>query len=179
VRKARLLRDTPFFVNGCDGAELVDKQQIFLVLAGLKPVAEVASNHQETFAAVRKTVADDPRAVGAFLESLDLACAVWPAPHFNATMAAVALTPGLVKAYRKALMRDDPLPIGRLLGYPETAVRAFAENHSVPIMEQEQFEQQEDVEWPFVPFRFSHDHWRDEAEVARKWYAILRQYDLG
>lgn len=175
MRKANVLKGSPLFVGTCEGAELVDKQQIFLVLAGVKPVAEACSAHLERTNDGQEYVADDEREVGGFLKSLGLEYSLWQAAHFPGTMAAVSLKPELVRKYSEA---KGSKRIGALFGYPKTAVEAFEKNDCMSADEQDLREREAKLGWEFVPFRFSREHWRDEAEVARQWYVTLEKYGL-
>lgn len=176
MQKASALKDSSLFVGTCEGAELVDKQQIFLVLAGEKPVAEACSAHLERTSTGQEYVADDEREVGRFLESLGLSYSLWQAKHFPGTMAAVSLRPELVHEYREA---KGGKAVGALLGYPKTAVEAYAKNNCLPIDEQEMREREAGIGWDFVPFRFSRKYWREEAETAKRWYDILKNYRMN
>jgi hypothetical protein len=162
-----------FFAGTTDAAALTDKQAVFLVVAGAKPVAEAASGHWLTTASGRAVVADDPKAVANFLKSLGLAYQI--SGDGQATVAAVALRPDLVQAYLDA--RGD-FAIGQLLGYPETAIAAYAQGDCLTIPEQEAAQQTAGMPPDFLPFRFSRDHWQEELLVATDWFELLRTYGL-
>lgn len=174
--KARRLKDSPFFVHPSDGAEMVEKWEIFLVLAGYKPVSEVASGHWIDVPGGRRTVPDDPELVGAFLQELGLA---YHLSNFDdhATDAVVAVTPELVEQYMES---SGSSAIGTLFGYPASAVRAFAvgESNLLSHKEQERYEAEAGLPEVFVMFRLSRKHWRDELNVVKKWYEVLREAGL-
>ncbi|SRR6266496_1519111 len=134
-RQARLLRESEYFVWPIEDASMAAKQDIFLVLAGLKPVSETTSGHWVPHPGGQRTVADDPKEVGRFLESLGLAYHL--AGDERGTDAVVALRPELVEEYVRA---DDSSSVGRLFGYPESAVAAFVKGECMPVDEQERIE---------------------------------------
>ncbi len=86
---------------------------------------------------------------------------------------------------KEAQEKQDYVTMGRLFGYPETAVQAFKKGMEtermedfVIVNEKEWFEtlpeeekkplSQEGV-LDFLIFRLSKEHWREELEVLRKW----------
>ncbi len=172
--KARRLLASPLFVGPTDAA-LSEKQTIFLVLAGLKPVAEAASGHWVADAHGRHTEPDDPAAVAMFLDSLGLAYRLSQDEH--ATDAMVSLQPSLIE--QSAAAANDLVSMGRLFGYPATAVEAFGRDHCLPADEQERVEQDAGLDAGFfVGFRFSTQHWQEELAVLQQWNAVLRAYGL-
>lgn len=177
LEAARRLKESPFFVNPSDGVPLVDKQQIFLVLAGYKPVSNVSSGHWVASPAGRRTVADDPNQVGAFLTSLGLAYHLWRFDD-HATNAVVALKPELVAHY---LDSSDTSTSGRLFGYPDSAVKAFTlgEEALLAPSEQEQCERERDLPDGLACFRLSRAHWADELAVVQQWHTTLRAASLA
>ncbi|HEV2403006.1 MAG TPA: hypothetical protein VGS08_02285 [Candidatus Saccharimonadales bacterium] len=184
AEQARLLLASPYFVGTQDGALLAEKQPIFLVLAGLKPLAEASSGHRETTANGRHTAFDDPAAVGSFLRSLGLHYRLRHDEH--ATDALVALQPGLLDKYEQAAA-DDVTTTGELFGYPKTAVTAMGtyvqtgnETVLLPVQEQDDIERKAGLrDTYFVNFRFSRDHWKDELAICQHWYEVLRTYGLA
>lgn len=177
AEKARILLASQYFVGTQAAARLVEKQQLFLALAGLKPVAEATTGHLAPMPGGWHTVYDDPAAVGAFLDSLGLQHRI---RHDEVgTDALVSLDAVLLEKYQQASQRDDAATIGELFGYPATATAAFIANQCMSIEEQERIEQKA---WPaddFYPnFGFSQDHWQDELAVCQRWYAALRLYGM-
>ena len=173
AHKATLLRDSPYFVHPSEGVELIEKQSILLVLAGLKPVAEVLSGHWVRTSTGRTTMADDPQEVGVFLKSLGLTYHLSVDEHV--TKALVALRPELVDEY---LRSSGSAAVGKLFGYPESAVTAYAAGTCMPGDQQEKIEQNEGLDEFIVQFRFSQDNWHDELKVARHWQNVLDTYGL-
>jgi hypothetical protein len=179
VRKAELLKHSEFFVGTTDGAPLVEKQQIFLVLATVKPLSSVMTGHwvpttEDGRVIGRHTVGDDPKEVKAFLDSLGLASKV--AFEGYATTAVVTNRPGLLSEYQHA---TDSVAVGRLFGFPETAIAAFAGATCMDTEEQHRIEKEAGIP-DFVPtFRFSRDHWCEELSTVKEWSELLHAYGLG
>lgn len=174
VDKARTLRKTVLFVDPSEGSELIHKQAIFLVLAGLKPVSEVSSGHWAYTSEGRHTVADDPATVEQFLSMLGLTYDLEALDYV--TNATVALTRETLDAYEGRAPGSGPA--GQFLGYPDTAITAFVENCCVSREKQDRIEKKEQIDDYAVPFRFSEDHWRAEVLVARQWRDTLAAYGL-
>ncbi len=171
--KVQQLKQSQFFVGTQRHAPYAEKQSIFLVLAGLKPVGEAFSGHWVPTATGRRTIADDPKQVGAFLESLGLSYSLQS--YENRLEAVVALRPELVNEYRQP--DRDSSTAGRLFGYPETAVLAFASGDLLPNEEQDKVEEEAGVD-VISTFRFSRNHWPDELAVVKRWYEAMKRYGL-
>ncbi len=174
AHKAKLLRLSNLFVDPAEGSALVHKQNIFLVLAGLKPVSEASSGHWLTTASGRHTVADDPEEVGRFLESLGLTYDLHK--KYYVTNAVVALTKKVLDRYLGRTSGSGPA--GHLLGYPDTAVTAFIHDECMTMDEQDRVEEGADLHGYIVPFRFSLAHWQTELAVVRQWRDTLMVYGL-
>lgn len=175
-RKAKLLRETALFDGSPLGQPLLEKQLIFLVLAGLKPVAEVASGHWEEVKGGRKTVADDPLEVGTFFKQLGLSYSL-SSFDGHATDAVVALHQHLIKEYRQA---RGATAVGRLFGYPETAVRAFEAGGDalLSLPEQEQLEHDAGLPDGLTHFCLSRQHAGEELAVVKNWHTALQAVGL-
>lgn len=172
-KKAQKLRAAKLFVGGSDLDLMTSKQNIFLALAGLKPVGEASSGHWHITENGRDSVADDPKEVAAFLDTLGL--------HYQlrsdevATDALVALRQADLDAYSS--VHNDHRKTGIFLGYPATAVEAFVDNTCIPGDEQAKIMEAAGIK-SFFPFRFSQDHWREELPVIKSWYTTLKKYQL-
>lgn len=70
LAKAKRLRESAYFVGTTDASIDLDRQLIFLVLAGRKPLAEVVSARLVPSGTGRRAVGDDPEAVGEFCDRL-------------------------------------------------------------------------------------------------------------
>ena len=168
--KIEILRNSPLFINPSDDYAMNEKQQILLVLTGHKPVSEVASGHWEPTETGRQTVPDDSTKVSELLESLGLAYHLRPSEH--ALDVTVSLDPALVTEYEQA---DEATNVGRLFGYPETAIAAYGTDDIMPIDEQDKITEEAGLgDWS--PFRFSRDHWQDELALTQEWYGVIQQY---
>lgn len=128
---AQQLKASPFFASTTDAKPWLEKQPIFLVLAGVKPVAEASSGHWVPTPDGRRTVHDNPAAVGALLDSLGLAYRLRHDDYATDTL--VSSRPELLDAYEVAAAADDQAKIGELFGYPATAVMAFAHHPEHPL----------------------------------------------
>lgn len=183
VQKSKILRDSTLFTYPIEGEELVEKQSIFLVLAGLKPLSEANSGHWELTPDGRRTVFDNPKKVGAFLDSLGLRYTLRHDEH--ATTALISLKKELLDTYERAGTFPEPrvyIEIGKLFGYPETATAAFAQFDEKQLLsndDQDRVEQEGGLsDRYFVNFRFSKAHWQEELAVCLHWQEVLKLYDL-
>jgi hypothetical protein len=176
-RKARLLRDVPLFEDK-DGA-YHQKRVLFLVLAGAKPVGHAVSGHMVRTGDFGHSVADHPQLVSEFLKSLGLECSVSKSAIVGATDAVVSLDRDVLARYGQAA-DGDHATVGRLLGYPETAVAAFAAGaqHLLSIEEQRKRETDAGVDPSIVMFRLSKQHWPSELAVAARWQRLLEAAGL-
>lgn len=174
--KARLLINSPLFDGTPLGHPVLEKQLIFLVLAGLKPVAEVTSGHWVEVERGRKTVADDASEVSTFLKLLGLSHSL-SSFDGHATDAIVALRPHLIEEYRQA---KGAMAVGRLFGYPETAVQAFEAGGEalLSLAEQEQLEREAGLPDGFTHFCLSREHAVEELAVVKGWYTVLQAVEL-
>lgn len=175
LHKARLLRESQFFVDPTGDGTNYEKQNLFLVLAGVKPVGEAASGHWVSTAEGRRTVADDPQAVGEFLASLGLA---YHLSSFDghATDALVAIDQGMLAEYLRADAAHDVAAVGRLFGYPQTAATAFAADSEDQLLNPEEADRrtvESGLDPMQVGFRLSKAHWADELKTAMHWQALL------
>ena len=60
-QKAQLIRGSDLFSNSSEKCPLAEKQNLFLVLAGLKPLAFITSSHLiEVAGGAKAPEADDP-----------------------------------------------------------------------------------------------------------------------
>jgi len=106
----------------------------------------------------------------------------------------VAQNKEIISEAHKAEARGDHETLGKLYGFPETAVKAFAEAAKNPEKEKELlFEDQKDFLnslseeerkqiakerlLGFFDFRLSKAHWREELETVRRWKRALEEED--
>lgn len=173
-KQAHLLKKSRYFVGtGTSELELLwEKQLIFLVLAGMKPVSEVYSCHWVDVPKGQEAVGDNLSEVRGFLDTLGLAHYVFDSD--GTTMAVVARVPQLVQDYVEA---EQESRRGLLFGYPATAVQAFVAGDSLMETQQDQFLQAEGL--PNSPFALSREHYRGEIALLHRWQDILRSYGLS
>jgi len=166
------LRASRSFCGLTDAYPLSEKQALFLVVAGCKPVAEATSGHWVDTAEGRESIADDPREIAGFLESLGLAYSL-KSDDFG-TDAAVARTAETLQEFVAA---QDAATVGRLFGYPETAVAAYQRNDLLSEEEQAPVERQAGL--PDISFfRLSRHNWEAELRTVQAWCHVLGEYDL-
>ena len=170
---AQELLASEYFRGTTDLAPLLDKQLLLLTVAGVKPVSTVESGHWVPTSTGRQTLPDDPAKVGHFLASLGLAHRISTDQH--ATRAVVSLSPDLIQQYGQA---RDPVTLGRLYGFPETAIAANASGSCMELEEQRALLERAGVPEEFSPFCFSHPHWRDEMTVVEQWVDLLASCGL-
>lgn len=166
------LRESRFFCGLTDLYALSEKQALFLVVAGCKPVAEATSGHWVETAEGRKSVADDPREIAGFLESLGLSYSL-KSDDFGID-AAVARTAETLQEFVAA---QDAATVGRLFGYPETAVAAYQRNDLLSEDEQATVERKAgllDISF----FRLFGQNWETELRTVQAWYQVLGKYGL-
>lgn len=159
------------FTSQIDNRPFANKQGLFLVLAGCKPISQVGSSHWEMTAVGRKSVGDDPMTVEQFLISLELSYDIEPNPYV--TIATVAKTPDLIQQFKSSRAAAS---VGQLFGYPETAVKAFETKKLLSTEEQEGVEK--DAGITIDCFRFSQKFWCDEIKIVLKWQAVLAKYGM-
>jgi hypothetical protein len=169
---AQILKTSPYFNGRSPEVPHVQKQMIFLALSGDK----LASNAIDIDTTASAHVDDTQK----LLTNIGL--------HHHV----VARDDGSVEAFVSrdphapellAQSENTPLLFGLLLGFPATAVQAFAdEENSAALMdfdaERELFAQH-DVPYDEMPtFRLSAQHGEEEILVMKRWWQTLREYDL-
>lgn len=165
------LRKTNLFVGTGDETWSIDKQYIFLTLAGLKPVSEVVSGHWEPTPTGRTSVADSMEEVSDFLTSLGLFFK--PTLYKSYVLADIARSDELLEEYRVASETGDTATVGRLHGFPLTAVDAYAAGTSMDIRKQDE------LKVDHVGFRLSPDHYEEEIAAVAPWQELLKEYGLA
>lgn len=185
ANKAEQLLESPYFVVD-NGASLYEKQLIFYVLAGIKPVSEVGSYHMEWLSPTYgESRGDDQAEVAAFLASLGLHYA-FKLPYDGTVT--VSLREELIRAAQAIDIHGDEATIyrkyGELYGYPKTAVDAAVAEWAydrpslLSIEEQRQIEDKSGLPRDSFIFRFSKADWKEELETVRQWYAVLTAYGM-
>ena len=140
-------------------------------------MGEALSGHIQRIGNAGKAFADDSLQVAEFLTTLGLYFDLSDSDK-SVTQALVSLDPLLLVRYREA--EDDQATIGRLFGYPETAIKAFAEGEDklLPVEEADIHISEAGLSHSFVGFRLSKAYWREELAVVRQWQEILLAYGL-
>jgi len=176
--QAHMLKDSNLFVNPSEGMSLLEKQKIFLVLAGRKQVTEVYSGHWEQLSPnERRTVADDPKEVAALLDALGLSYRLQPQEHTIA--ATIALDQTVLDHYFDIASRsNNDLELGKLFGYPQTAAEGFIQNKHLDTATQDKVIAAAGLPDYFATFFLSTDHYQEEIATLKEWYSLLEQYGL-
>lgn len=174
---AEAIRNTSLFTGTTEADRMFEKYLLFLVAAGLKPAAWVASVHKvEVAPGVKHPVPDDEEQVKQFLDALGL--------HYSISVENDFLTAKVARTEAElvAAQSDDPAVFGRAMGYPETAVTAYIEGHdSISDEERAQLaeEQYGDRTYgTFAFFRLSRQHAKAELAVSKQWYDALKTYGM-
>lgn len=173
LEQAYQIRQSHYFVGTSDLALLTDKQCLLLTLAGKKPVSEIASGHWETTSTGRSSKPDSVDEVAIFLESLGLSYALTEDHH--ATQAIVGTTSDDVDLFQQS---SNTVQIGHLLGYPDSAVQAFASGKSLSSEAQEAALRKAGIPLSFSPFRLSETFWEQEMLVIVDWFGVVKEYGL-
>lgn len=177
ARKAKLLKASGHFINHTELAPLIEKQSIFLVLAGKKPVSQATSSTWVKTDYGAHAEPDDTRELQEFLGSLGLAYRLSSDDY--TTNALVSLEPGKLDDYIAAEEADDMAAVGRLFGYPQTAIEAFARDDCMEPDEQDKLIEAAGISVVIPSFRFSKTHAQQELAILKDWYQTLKQYDLA
>jgi hypothetical protein len=176
AQSAMILRESTHFVGHAELAPLIDKQSIFLVLAGKKPVSEATSSRWIETERGAYAEPDDVHELQAFLDSLGLASYIRTGEF--STNALVSFDPANLDAYLVAEKTDNAIAIGRLFGYPQTAAEAFIHDASLDMEQQDALLEAAGIPLMMPTFRFSVAHAQQELAVQEDWYRTLAQYDL-
>lgn len=173
-RKAKALLGSPFFTNNVDQGYLVDKQCIFLTLCGKKLVSEAASGKWIATKDGGHTEPESEAELSTFLSSLGLAYSLRSDEY--ATNALVSFDQNKIAEYEQA--GDDWVKVGKLFGYPMTAVNAFGKDTILENDKQDALMKKAGLPLYMPQFRFSQAHASEEIEVLKDWYTILKKYNL-
>ncbi len=78
----------------------------------------------------------------------------------------------------EAVFQKDTYKTGILMGYPETAVKAFVEKKYIRNVEGEEKLSDEilnDPEHKFLNFRLSRDNWQEEFKTVKEWARVIKE----
>jgi len=173
-QKAEHLKKSLLFVRHEEGVTLSEKQDIFLVLAGIKPVSFVCSHQIIETTDGRTARRDNPTAVAKFLDSLGLFYQIETDEHF--TCAHISLDDKLLELMSS--LHGDHLQIGLLYGYPKTAAEAFATKKTLSEEKTAKLLERAHIPRSFSQFMFSKDYYMEELETLKHWRLVLAQYQL-
>lgn len=172
AKKAKLIKDSPLFTHTfmVGANHLMEKQQLFLTLAQIKPVSFISAAHHEGPGQL-DTMADDAAGVAAFLDQLGMAHSITGDEY--ETQVVVSTDRKLVDEYLKA--DGDNEQQGKLLGYPLTAVHGSLDGKWRD--DEEELLKAKGLQgFPF--FRLSQEHYKEELEEVMRWKNILGAYGL-
>ncbi len=173
--KAKLLFNSTLlsatFLVGAN--RLIEKQQVFLTVLGIKPVSQVSAAHWVGDPAKLESVADDTEALKKLFDQLGLSYHLFG--DESELQAVVSLDAKLVDQFVHA-PDDDNVTRGKLLGYPLTAIE-YAETRHWRDDEPELLAKADLSGYPF--FRFSREHYQEELATIRRWQQILAAYGLA
>lgn len=177
-KKAQMLLSSDLFLSNIENCPLLEKQNIFLVLSGLKPVSFVTSNHLSGDPHMaQESHGDDPSFVSSFLLSLGLYSKLFTDKY--STDAIVSLNQKFIDEVESHM--DDPIHCGILYGYPKTAIQAFvSEDKSLRLTEEEQEKTMRDNGIPecFPHFIMSKKYFTEEIKIIKSWFDICREYGM-
>lgn len=173
LKKAQRIRQSEYFMSDPDWGHLRDKQQLFLTLAGIKPVSEIYAAHTEpTEDGGWQSVPDDPKGVAELLDSLGLAHRFLELPHY--ILAVVTRDPQTLQTFWNC---KDDAERGKLLGYPQTAIDAYMIDRRMPGDKQDAIMEHEGLS-QLYGFCLSRTHYTEEIQTLRTWRTLLQAYGL-
>lgn len=175
---AQTIYASELFVGTPESGTLFEKQNIFLVCGGQKPVGFVSSSHKKDLGdGSYEYEADDTEFVSKFLSELGLFSKVFADIH--TTDATISLK----EEYLKQLSDnpDDHKLAGLLYGYPESAVEAFLAPNKrllLPDEEQDKLFLAAKIPITFPNFKMSIAHYNEELLVVQRWYEFCKLYGM-
>ncbi len=175
---ANKIYTSELFTSSTENCTLNEKQNIFLIAGGVKPVGFVSSCHKKDLGeGAYEYEADDADFVVKFLSSLGLFSRAFGDKH--TTDAIISLKEEyLLQLDSKA---DDHRLAGKLYGYPDTAVEAFLIPNKADILEDDEQDQvllTAGIPICFPAFKMSISHWHEELPIVQKWYNFCKLYGL-
>ena len=167
--QVKILRETKLFIGKSDLDVWDAKRQLYLAMIGIKPVTVAGSSYWQEVPGGRVSVPHDEAQVGSLLDSLGLHYRIERQEY--ATFATVSRVESLLDFHDQNY--HDVRVIGLLLGYPASAVMAYAAGSSLSIEDQDALLRKAGMR-EFSPFRFSKAWYRTELEVLRSWNDTVR-----
>jgi hypothetical protein len=180
--KAQKIRETDLLGDGTEAPE--NKQLVFYVLAGVKPLSEVLSLHMEELSDDNlQPVPDNQEKVMAFFKELGLTAEARDDGQYL-----VSLDKKYIDAYLQALAQGRPADIyravGQAFGYPTSAVEACVsdwvndDSSLLTYDEQDAYITEAGLPIDACVFRLSRAHYQAEIAEVKRWYAVLQKYDM-
>lgn len=160
----------------------LDRRDAFLTFAGFKPVSTVDVNPERHLGDGLYTYSPGQlQSLRDIFGRLQMHQVVDPNDYCNSwdtLQVSISRSGALLGALRNARQAKDDYSIGRLYGYPETAVRAYVDQTMLSWDEQVRYC---DIFYSGIPefyvgFRLSREHYRDEIFEVNRWYQLLAQY---
>lgn len=149
-----------------------NKQYAFLTFAGVKPVSTVhvrSGGHRQL------------QSLRDIFGRLQMHLDVDPNDYCSSRHTSEVLisrSRALLDALHSSRQARDNYSIGRLFGYPETAVRAYVDRTILSWDEQNRYQAIFGLGYPefCIGFRLSREHYRDEIFEVNRWYQLLAQH---
>lgn len=168
LKKERELRE---HISGLEALHIGTDQLAYLVLValGMKPATDLrVFKHNSPLEEVEKA-----------LTNADLQFARVEAKSSNDTVTTYAVAKDMATVMKllatsSDIDKGDPAAFGRLMGYPETAIKAFVDHDALPTTHNDQLP----LDIQFSPFHmaFSKTHTNEEIETVRNWNRALKKY---
>ena len=173
-KKVKILRKSSLFTYNTDLGHIMEQQSILLTLAGKKPVSRITGGKWVNTATGRKSIPLNHDQVRDFFSKLGLQYSIKDFEY--GTMAFISHDKNLI--IKSDNNTSDKIE-GELFGYPKTAFEAFGDDDlMMSLKEQDVIINSEGLP-EFMPnFRFSKLHFKEELEVLKDWYDILKKYDF-
>ncbi|SRR6056297_141489 len=140
------------------------KAEMMLVLLGEKPAMELGVYSWNS----------DPEEIERALEDSGLSCARKETKEGENGPKSVLVVTREEDELEELLNLDpsqDHEEYGRLMGYPESAIKAFKDKKFQ--LEEENYPDEEGV---IFDFKLSRDNWREEWELLKRWSQIIKEY---
>lgn len=164
AEKARIIKEAD--IPGFNQEDFRPKQEVFLSLAGLKPVSMLGIPLEAT---------EDFKKL---MDQLGLVSSSAEGNPGKTEMFFVSKDQNFVDQYKRAI--EQKTDLGILLGYPESATKAFDNTRSMDFEEQRKLVlDATEVDIQHAPFFvFSKNNYQEELAILKEWYKKLKEYNL-
>lgn len=180
---AKRLRRPRYFSAPTGADPLTQGREIFLVAAGVKPGAIVTNMYPSLRFRSKDRIDDDATA---WLDSFGIAARLQRKGNGAASFYIAKTDPAELDAeveYLEQLQgRAAAEATGRFLGYPRSAINAYAYDGPESLLrpeEQKRILAENGLPSRDFPFQFSQASWEEELEEYKHWYEVLDEYGLG